>query len=188
MPITILSIIGMFIFSKIFVFLGSIIIRNIPTYWILSPPNILVRLLSFFYICAYLTEDEIAALASLHDEQYAADAVSNEVVIPPEDPLLKKEEEERAFWASPEGQKVRAAGHIAQIEAEKAERLAQIEAEKDARRKADAEAAAQLRLQEAEALAKLRLSEQSHALEMAKGVANEEEARKEREFNRLKEL
>jgi hypothetical protein len=59
-----------------------------------------------------------------------------------------EEAAERAFWASPEGQKVRAAEMIAEI----------------------------------------RLSEQAEALRMARQVAYEEEARKEREFARLKEL
>jgi flagellar biosynthesis GTPase FlhF len=60
---------------------------------------------------------------------------------------LKREQEE-AFWASPEGQKVRAAEMIAEI----------------------------------------RLTEQAEALKMAQQVADKEEARKEREFARLKEL
>jgi uncharacterized membrane protein YccC len=59
-----------------------------------------------------------------------------------------EEAAERAFWASPEGQKVKAAQMLAEI----------------------------------------RLAEQAEALKMAKEVAEHEEARKEREFNRLKEL
>lgn len=78
----------------------------------------------------------------------------------------EKSERDAAFWASPEGQRVRAA-----------EMLAQIEAEKDDRRLVSAAEAA-----------KLRLAEQAKALEMARQVADEEEARKEREFDRLKEL
>jgi len=77
-----------------------------------------------------------------------------------------KSERDDAFWASPEGQRVRAAEMLAQIEAEKDER----------------------RLVSAAEAAKLRLAEQAKALEMARQVAEEEEARKESEFDRLKEL
>ncbi|WP_173974239.1 hypothetical protein [Magnetospirillum sp. LM-5] len=144
-------------------FINKWVKSYIPTFVIISVSYIITN-----HVTGRFNEEQ-EALRALHRKSLReAEAINEEIQqriqlrLEEEEREAEKrrrEEEERAYWNSPEGRKVRAAHEIAEIEKQKAE-----------------------------ALAKLRIAEAHGLAGIAADVADKEEARQDRQLDKLSKI